>query len=140
GGHVESVSIPFDMEELWQAWLVLRCFSVAGNGQGLYADPAKKDLLKPEAIWEIERGLRLSAIDVFRATCVRSAWYQTLRTLFERYDFLIMPGSQVFPFNADQDWPARIADREMSSYHRWLEAMIPATLAGLPALCAPAGF
>ena len=140
GCHVEPVSISFDKEELWQAWLVLRSFSVAGNGEALYKDPVKRALLKPEAIWEIERGLRLSAMEVFRATCVRSAWYQTLRALFERYDFLVMPGSQVFPFNADQDWPARIADREMSSYHRWLEAMIPATLAGLPALCAPAGF
>lgn len=140
GCHVEPVSIPFDKDLLWQAWLVLRSFSVAGNSEALYKDPVKRALLKPEAIWEIERGLRLGAMDVFRATSVRSAWYQTLRALFERYDFLVMPGSQVFPFNAQQDWPSRIAGCEMGSYHHWLEAMIPATLAGLPALCAPAGF
>ncbi len=28
----------------------------------------------------------------------------------------------------------------MDTYHRWMECMIPASLAGLPALGAPAGF
>ena len=28
----------------------------------------------------------------------------------------------------------------MDSYHRWMEAMIPASLAGLPAIAVPAGF
>ncbi len=28
----------------------------------------------------------------------------------------------------------------MDTYHRWMEVVIPATMAGLPALCVPAGF
>jgi amidase len=140
GCHVEPVSLDFDLDALWRAWLDLRSFSVAGNGMALYEDPETRRLLKPEAIWEIERGSRLSALDLFRATCVRSDWYRKMLSLFERYDFLVMPGSQVFPFDADLDWPSTIAGREMSSYHRWLEAMVPATMGGLPALCAPAGF
>lgn len=140
GCKVEPVSTSFDFDALWQAWLTLRSFSVAGNFAHLYHAPEKRALLKPEAIWEIERGLKLSAMDIAQATRVRSSWYQTMRALFEVYDFLILPGSQVFPFDADQDWPSKIGAREMSTYHQWLECMIPATLAGLPTLCAPAGF
>ncbi|HLU00702.1 MAG TPA: amidase [Burkholderiaceae bacterium] len=140
GARVEPVTISFDFEALWQAWLTLRSFNVAGNYAHLYHDADKRALLKPEAIWEIERGLKLSAMDVFQATRMRSSWYQTLRALFENFDFLVLPGSQTFPFEAEQDWPTHIGDREMRTYHQWLECMIPATLAGLPTLCAPAGF
>lgn len=140
GCHIEPVLPDFDMKRLWRAWLDLRSFSVAGSNGSLYNDPSQRVLLKPEAIWEIEHGQSLSGSDVFSALRDRSAWYQTLRELFEHYDFLVMPGSQVFPFNAEQPWPTHVADQEMDHYHRWLEATIPATMAGLPALCAPAGF
>ena len=28
----------------------------------------------------------------------------------------------------------------MDTYHRWMQSVVPATMAGLPTLCAPAGF
>ncbi|MGH6627677.1 MAG: amidase, partial [Burkholderiaceae bacterium] len=140
GCEVEPVLPAFDFERLWRAWIDLRSFTVAGNNANLYADPALRAQLKPEAVWEIERGLALSGPDVFRATRDRSAWYQVVRALFERYDYLVLPATQVFPFDAALHWPATIAGHEMDSYHRWMQAVVPATMAGLPALGAPAGF
>ncbi|WP_244817587.1 amidase [Caballeronia sp. Lep1P3] len=137
---VESAKIEFDFERLWQAWLDLRSFTFAGVNAPLYRDDAKRAKLKPEAVWEIERGLRLSGEDVYRAVRDRSAWYQAINGLFERFDFLVMPATQVFPFDAALDWPHAIGDCAMDTYHRWMEAVIPATMASLPALCAPAGF
>lgn len=140
GCEVEAALPDFDLERLWRAWMDLRSFTVAGNHAGLYADPATRPLLKPEAVWEIARGLALSGPQVFEAARVRSAWYQALRQLFERYDYLVLPSTQVFPFDAALHWPASIAGRAMDSYHRWMQAVVPATMAGLPALSAPAGF
>ena len=97
-------------------------------------------MLKPEAIWEIERGLGLSGPDVFAAAKVRTAWYQELRRLFETFDFLVMPAAQVSPFAAEEHWPKQIAGTNMDTYHRWMQSVIPATMAGLPTLAAPAGF
>ncbi|MNS94920.1 Glutamyl-tRNA(Gln) amidotransferase subunit A [compost metagenome] len=128
------------MEQLWRAWIDLRSFSVAGANAALYDEPAKRALLKPEAAWEMERGRALSAMDIYAAARVRSAWYETLRRLFETYDFLILPAAQVFPFQAELDWPKTVGDRTMDTYHRWMQAVVPATMAGLPALAAPAGF
>ncbi|WP_250454860.1 amidase [Caballeronia sp. ATUFL_M2_KS44] len=140
GCVAEPAEVNFDLDRLWQAWLDLRSFSFAGNNAPLYRDDAKRAKLKPEAVWEIERGLRLSGEDVSRAARDRSSWYQALNALFGRFDFLVMPATQVFPFDATLDWPHAIGDRAMDTYHRWMEAVIAATMASLPALCAPAGF
>ena len=140
GAAVEPAVLDFDLEQLWEAWLDLRSLQVAGNNLALYTDPAKRALLKPEAVWEIERGMRLSGMRIYEAAKVRSAWYQQLRGLLERFDYLAMPSTQVYPFAVELDWPHTIGTREMDTYHRWMEVVIAATMAGLPALAVPAGF
>lgn len=140
GCTVHEVLPPFDLEQLWRAWLDLRSFSVAGANAALYEDPARRAMLKPEAVWEMERGRALSAMDIYAAARVRTAWYEALRRLFETHDFLVLPAAQVFPFEAELDWPKTVGGRAMDTYHRWMQAVVPATMAGLPALAAPAGF
>ncbi|SAL26407.1 amidase [Caballeronia arvi] len=140
GCIVEPAHLDFDFDLLWNAWMDLRSLTFSGTNAPLYRDAEKRKLLKPEAIWEIERGLKLSGEDVSRAVRVRAAWYQAINALFDRFDYLVMPSAQVFPFDAGLDWPHVIADREMDTYHRWMETVVPATMASLPALSAPAGF
>ncbi|MNF78447.1 Glutamyl-tRNA(Gln) amidotransferase subunit A [compost metagenome] len=117
-----------------------RAWLVAGSLAQAHADPAKRALLKPEAVWEVKRGLRLSAAEVFQASLDRSDWYRAVEKLFERYDFLLLPSAQVFPFDAALHWPRAIAGQEMDTYHRWMEVVIGATLAGIPAMSVPVGF
>ena len=140
GWSVEEVAPPFPAERIWEAWIALRSWSVAGGTRALYDDPAKRAQLKPAAIWEIERGLALSAWEVHAASVVRSQWFRAAARLFERYDALILPSAQVWPFPVDWVSPPEIAGREMDSYHRWMEVVVPASLLGLPALSVPAGF
>ena len=130
----------FDFERLWRAWLTLRSFKLAGNNAALYHDAYHRTLLKPEAVWEIERGLALSGPDVFNAARDRCAFDHVLRSLFETYDYLVLPATQVLPFDATLHWPALVNGRTMDTYHRWMEVVVPATMAGLPALSVPAGF
>ena len=140
GCTVEHLVPNFALEQLWNAWLTLRSFTFAGGHAQHYHAKDKRALLKPEAIWEIERGLALTGPEIFAAAKVRTAWYQELRRLFEQVDFLVMPATQVFPFEAEQHWPKLIAGQAMDTYHRWMQSVIPATMAGLPTLAAPAGF
>lgn len=140
GCTVEAVQPDFSLTRLWDAWLTLRSWTAAGGLVHLYNDPALRAQIKPEAIWEIERGLAMDALSVYKASADRSAWYQALGKLFETYDFLVLPTTQVFPFDATLRWPAAIDGREMDTYHRWMEIVITATVAGLPALSVPAGF
>lgn len=140
GAVVEAVAPPFPAAKLWQAWITLRAMMNAGAKGGLYADPAKRAMLKPETVWEIEQGMGLSAAAVHEASVIRSRWYARAARLFQSYDALILPSAQVWPFPADWRWPERIAGRGMDTYHRWMEIVVPVSLAGLPCLNVPAGF
>ncbi len=140
GCSVEGATIDFPMPRLWDAWLTLRGAIVAAGLGGLYAKEGTRALLKPEAIWEIEQGMHLSAAQVWAASTARTDWYHAVMAALERWDFLVLPTAQLWPFDASLTWPREIAGRTMDTYHRWMEVVVPATMAGLPALGAPAGF
>ena len=96
--------------------------------------------MKPEAIWEVEGGLKLSALDVSAASTDRTVWSNAVHRLFEVYDFLLMPTAQVFPFDIAQDWPHQIAGQTMRSYTEWMKAGCLVSMTGCPSLAVPAGF
>jgi len=106
----------------------------------LYQDPAKRDKMKPEAVWEVEGGLKLSALDVYEASTARSEFYRAMSKLFATYDFLLLPSAQVFPFDASLHWPKSIHEVAMDTYHRWMEVVVPASLSALPVINVPVGF
>lgn len=140
GAHVEPLAPPFPAEELWQAWIHLRGFLNAGSKGALWADAEKRALLKPETVWEIEFGQTVSAAQVYAASVTRSRWYARAAELFQRYDLLVMPSAQVWPFPAEWHWPQAINGRTMDTYHRWMEVVVPVSLIGLPSLAVPCGF
>jgi amidase len=63
-----------------------------------------------------------------------------VKALFARFDYLILPSAQLFPFPVEERWPKSIAGKEMRTYHEWMKSPLLITLAGNPALAAPAGF
>ncbi|MFY8098454.1 MAG: amidase family protein, partial [Allorhizobium sp.] len=140
GFAVEPVKVEFDMERLWWAWTTLRSYFTAGSMRDFYEDPGRRGSLKPEILYEVRSGLRIQAADVYEASAVRTAWYQSLAKVFETYDYLVAPAAQVFPFDADIPWPREIAGKHMDTYHRWMEVVIGPSLAGLPVAALPAGF
>jgi len=140
GCTVDEASVDFGAERMWETWLTWRRFLVSGAQSAHYADPRRREMLKPEMIWEIEQGLKTTAPDVHRASVERSHLYRAVLKAFERFDFLALPAAQVFPFDVEQRWPKSIAGRQMDTYHRWMEVVILPTLTGCPALSVPAGF
>ncbi len=140
GAEVEAIAPPFSRDALWQSWVTLRAFSNASGLAPLMEDQQTRGQLKPEAIWEIETGQALSAMDVHAASVIRSDWYRRAAELFETYDALAIPTAQVWPFPIEQTWPREVAGVSMDTYHRWMELVIPCSLIGLPAVAMPAGF
>jgi amidase len=140
GYPVEEAKLGFEPERLWSMWLALRSASIAGGKANDYQDPVRRAQLKPEAIWEVENSLSTSAGELYRASIERSAWYQHMLKMFDRYDFLALPSAQVFPFDVSTHWPSQVAGRAMDTYHRWMEVVIGPTLAGLPVISVPVGF
>jgi amidase len=140
GARVEPAAPEFSMEGLFQAWRTLRHWQVGAALAPLWEDEAKRALMKPEAVWEVEGGRRLGALEASAASAVRSAWYAEVLRLFERFDYLLLPSAQVFPFPVETHWPREVGGRTMDTYHRWMEVVIPVTMSGCPAISVPAGF
>jgi amidase len=140
GCAVQPLQLGTAPEPVWQAWLVWRRALVASRIAPFLLHPKNRELIKPEALWEFDQAAQLSGTDFLRASVQRTAFYQHLLTLFETHDFLALPVSQVWPFDAAERWPSQINGVAMDSYHRWMEVVIYATFAGLPCISVPVGF
>jgi amidase len=140
GCLVEEAQPDYPLDSVWRAFLKLRAWQSGDSLLIYYNDPQKRALLKPEAIFEIESGLKLTAFDVSAASAVRTEWYQAVRRFFEKYDYFIAPTAQLFPFDVNLHWPQEIAGTRMTTYHEWMKCVLPITMSGCPALAAPAGF
>lgn len=140
GCEIVPLPAPFPAEKLWQSWTILRAFLNAGSKRALYENPAKRALLKPEAVWEIEQGLNLPAEAVYQASTIRSDWYRQLARLFRKVDIIALPTAQVWPFPVEWRWPQIVGGKPADTYHRWMEIVVPVSLAGLPCLSVPVGF
>ncbi|MGY4730598.1 amidase [Burkholderia pyrrocinia] len=140
GCDVDAELPAFAPERIWRLWLVHRHLLSGGGLLAHYRDPVRRALLKPEAIYEVEGLLAMQGAAVFDASVERTAWHQAVLSFFDRYDFIAAPTAQVFPFDVDQRWPKEIAGRAMDTYHRWMETVVPWTLAGCPVINVPVGF
>ena len=140
GCAVEPTALGHSPEAVWQAWLVWRRWLVAGRIAPFLLKSSNRASIKPEALWEHDQAAGLTAAQVLHASAQRSAFYEHMLSLFERFDVLALPSAQVWPFDAALRWPTHIAGREMDTYHRWMEVVIYATFAGLPCISVPAGF
>jgi amidase len=140
GATVERLAPPFSAEKIWEAWVKLRAWANAAGKAALFNNENTRKLLKDDAIWEIETGMALSAVEVHEMSAIRTAWFAKLNEMFATYDALMLPSAQVWPFPVEWDSPKKIADRVMDTYHRWMEVVIPVSLVGVPSLNIPAGF
>jgi amidase len=140
GWTVDDLPAPFPAGDLWTAWVRLRSYVKAMNKRPDYEDPARRALLGPAMLWEIEQGLSVTPAEFWEASLIRSGWYRRCMTLFESRDVLVLPSAQIWPFDVDLDYPKAIAGKPMDTYHRWMEVVIPASLPGLPVVNVPCGF
>lgn len=140
GCRVEEAKLPISRDQIWDTWLGIRHWLAMNSLLPFYNDPDRRAQLKPEAVWEVEGGLRMSAADTLRASAQRSALYQAFLGLFSRFDALVLPTAQCFAFPAEWQWPREIAGTAMDTYHRWMEVVFPASLVGCPVISVPAGF
>ncbi len=138
--NVEPVKFAMSPARVWEAWLIWRYFLVSANLAPLASEPAQRELMKPEALWEVDHGLQVTGPQITRAAVERTSFYSSITALFDRFDVLVLPTAQVWPFDAAERWPRRIGEREMDTYHRWMEVTSYATFAGLPAMSVPVGF
>jgi amidase len=127
-----------DLREAHECFHVLRAFDFAITKAALLRN--KRDQLKPEVIWNIEEGLKLSVEQLERAEAQRLAMAARTLEFFENYDLLLTPATIVPPFPIEHRYVAECAGKKFDNYVEWLGIVYAITLACCPALSLPCGF
>lgn len=127
-----------DFREAHECFHVLRAFDFAISKAELLR--TKRDLLKPEVIWNIEEGLTLTVEKLERAEAQRVAMTARALEFFERYDLLLAPATIVPPFPVENRYVAECDGKKFDNYVEWLGIVYAITLACCPALSLPCGF
>jgi amidase len=97
-------------------------------------------LLKPEVIWNIERGLALSSGAIARAERQRAEMFKRMLAFFGTYDLLLCPATIMPPFPVTERYPTHCNGVQFENYVEWLAIAYAITLVACPAISIPAGF
>jgi amidase len=117
---------------VWRAWL----FDL-GYSEMLEKHRAQ---MKDTVVWNIEEGMKLTGPQIGRAERKRTEIYQRVRQFMEQYEFLVLPVSQVPPFDVKQRYITEINSVKMNTYLDWMRSCYYITVTGLPAISVPCGF
>ena len=98
-----------------------------------------RDQVKETILWEIDRGRKLSAIDIATAEMKRTELYHRMRRFMDRYEFFVLPTVQVPPFSVDQPYPTEIDGVTMETYIDWMKSCYYISVVGNPAISVPCG-
>ena len=79
-----------------------------------------RDLLKPEVIWNIEKGLKITFDELERAENQRVALAQRYLAFFDRYDLLLTPATVVAPYPIENRYVAEVNGHKFANYVEWL--------------------
>jgi amidase len=127
-----------DLREAHECFHVLRAFDFALTKAQLLR--TKRDQLKPEVIWNIEEGLKLTVERIERAEAQRVALAERTLKFFETDDLLLCPATIVPPYPIENRYVAECDGKKFDNYVEWLGIVYAITLACCPALSLPCGF
>ena len=95
-----------------------------------------KDTIK----FEVARAERLTGAEVGRALARQAQMHEQSREFFERYDYFILPVTQVAPFDVTVPYPTHISGTAMGTYIDWMRSCWYVTFMANPAISVPGGF
>jgi len=127
-----------DLSEARDVFQVERAVAFAADKEPLLK--THRDKLKPEVIWNIEKGLALTASEIGAAARARSAVMQRAVRFFERYDILACPTVMVPPFDHRKRYIEEVNGVTFDNYVDWLMLTFLITVLACPAISIPAGF
>jgi amidase len=99
-----------------------------------------RDRLKPEVVWNIERGMALTADEIGRAERERGLMQRRAAAFLAGHDLLCCPAAIVPPFPVGRRYVEELNGHRFPSYIDWVAINYAVTLTGCPALSLPCGF
>lgn len=124
-----------DADEIFKVWRAWR-FELA------YRELLKTDRhrMKDTVVWNIEAGIKLTGPQIGEAEVKRTRLYHRLREFMEMYEFLVLPVSQVPPFDVKKPYITEINGVKLETYIDWMKSCYFISVTGHPAISVPCGF
>jgi aspartyl-tRNA(Asn)/glutamyl-tRNA(Gln) amidotransferase subunit A len=135
GCHVEEVEP--GIEDPYEILDTIWVSAMAGYMGDQYA--ARRPLLDPGLVREIDRARDFAMVRVAAAYQRRNNVYHAWRTFFQRWDLLITPMLSCTAFEAGRDHPGQVAGVP-TTFLSWTPFSFPFNLTGQPAATVPCGF
>ncbi len=82
----------------------------------------------------------MSGADVARAEAAHTQVWRRFQTFLERYEYFILPTTQLPPFDIDTPYPTQIAGMNFDNYIDWMKSCWYISVTGNPAASVPGGF
>ena len=122
-------------DEIFQ---VLRARVFAAEFEGIPDEVLKR--LKETVVWNIEKGRRLSSEDVLRAERMCAQLRARVGEFMNEHEFMVLPVSQVPPFDVKERYVKEIAGVAMDTYIDWMKSCYYVSTTSHPAISVPCGF
>src|SRR5690606_30751087 len=132
---VEVVDAHPDLSEAHNAFQTLRALGFASSHRQKLKD--YPDLIKPETIWNVEKGLKLTTTEILDAEAQRTELIARAIRFFGDYDLLLTPATIVPPYPVEQRYVDECAGVKFETYIDWLAIAYAITLTTAPALSLP---
>lgn len=127
-----------DMSGSIEAFQTLRALMFATNRAEVL--DTHREEVAPEIVWNLEKGLELTAAQIIDADRTRSRIYHSVVDFFGSHDLLLCPTVALPPFAVTERYPTKIGDDVLTNYIDWMFLTFCLTLTGCPVLSIPCGF
>ncbi|TMJ01435.1 MAG: amidase [Alphaproteobacteria bacterium] len=127
-----------DFSGLHECFITLRTYDFYMRKAVLLRE--HRELLKPEVIWNIEKGFKIDLDEMERAENRRVALTQRYLAFFDRYDLLLTPATVVAAYPIENRYVAEVNGHKFSNYVEWLAIAYAITVSCGTALSLPCGF
>jgi len=135
---VEIVETQPDFSGVMEVFYTYRALQFATSMAPLLKD--YRNVIKPEIVKNIEKGLALSVDDLMRAERERAAIYGRVTEFFTEFPLIVTPTAIVPPFPVEQRWVTECNGVPFENYIDWLAIVSAFTTVSSPALSLNCGF
>ena len=126
-----------DANEIFNAF---RAWFLEGALGDLIKDMNVRNKIKDTVIWNIEQGYPQTGPQLARLEMKRTQLFHRIREFMNKYEFFVLPVSQVLPFDVKLEYPTEIEGVKMNTYIDWMKSVSYISTIGNPALSVPCGF
>jgi len=121
-----------------EAYATIRLWNYASS----YAADVQRhpELFKDTILESVELGSKMTGSDIARAIALRSRVWDQMRKFQEKYDYFIVPSTQVPPFDIREPWVKEINGHRMRNYIEWMKCCWMISVTECPSISMPCGF